>query len=126
MLKELHVENRNDSYLDINKLFVIIDLDIQKAKIDNYRFENTEEIFNDLYNELEINSNKIDSHTILTTGLIHKEAYFLLKCLEPIFDRDYHLYRNEKLDLRKFQKNNYPKRQFKPVCLISLILCGSA
>jgi len=28
--------------------------------------------------------------------------------------------------LRKFQKNNYPKRQFKPVCLISLILCGSA
>jgi hypothetical protein len=27
---------------------------------------------------------------------------------------------------RKFQKNNYPKRQFKPVCLISLILCGSA
>jgi hypothetical protein len=100
-LKELHAENRNDSYLDINKLFVIIDLDIQKAKIDNYRFENTEEIFNDLYNELEINSNKIDSHTIFTTGLIHKEAYFLLKCLEPIFDRDYHLYRNENLDLNK-------------------------
>ncbi len=101
MLKELHAKNRTDSYLDINKLFVIIDLDIQKAKIDNYRFENTEEIFNDLYNELEINSNKIDSHTIFTTGLIHKEAYFLLKCLEPIFDKDYHLYRNEKLDLNQ-------------------------
>ncbi len=100
-LKELHAENRNDSYLDIKKLFAIIDLDIQTAKIDNYRFENTEEIFNDLYNELEINSNKIDSHTIFTTGLIHKEAYFLLKCVEAIFDKDYHLYRNEKLYLNK-------------------------
>lgn len=100
-LKELHAENRNDSYLDINKLFVIIDLDIQKITIDNYKFENTEDIFNDLYNELEINSNKIDSHTIFTTGLIHKEAYFLLPYLESIFDRDYHLYRNEKLDFNK-------------------------
>jgi len=106
-LKELHAENRNDSYLDINKLFAIIDLDIQKAKIDNYRFENTEEIFNNLYNELKINVDEIDSHTIFTTGLIHKEAYFLLPCLEhisdleDIFDKNYHLYKNEKLDLNK-------------------------
>jgi len=100
-LKELHAETRNDSYLDINKLFVIIDLDIQPAKIDHYKFQNTEEIFNDLYHELEINSNQIDSHTIFTTGLIHKEAYFLLPCLEPIFDRDYHLYKNEKLDFNQ-------------------------
>ncbi|MDM8558721.1 hypothetical protein [Candidatus Parabeggiatoa sp. HSG14] len=100
-LKELHAENQNDGYLDINKLFAIIDLDIQTAKVDKYQFENTEEIFKNLYNELKINVDETDSHTIFTTGLIHKEAYFLLPHLEPIFDRDYHLYKNEKLDLHK-------------------------
>ncbi len=31
-LKELHVESRDDSFLDINKLFAIVDLDLQKSK----------------------------------------------------------------------------------------------
>ena len=44
-LKELHVESRDDSYLDIKKLFAIIDLDLKKAQIDNYKFQNIEEIF---------------------------------------------------------------------------------
>jgi len=77
-LKALHVAHPKNSYLDINKLFAIIDLDIQKANIDNYSFQDTEEIFDNLYNELEINHHNLDSHVIFTTGLIHKEAYFLL------------------------------------------------
>lgn len=85
-LKELHKTNPKNSYLDINKLFAIIDLDIQKANIDNYSFQDTDEIFSNLYHELEINHNNIDKHIIFTTGLIHKEAYFLLPALKEVFD----------------------------------------
>jgi len=105
-LKKLHEKKQDDSYLDINKLFAIIDLDLQKAQIDNYKFQDIEEIFNDLYNELKINNDKIDNHTIFTTGFIHKEAYFLLPILErisdlDIFDKNYLFYKNEKLNFNK-------------------------
>ncbi|MEN8218981.1 MAG: hypothetical protein ABFS56_21940 [Pseudomonadota bacterium] len=85
-LKKLHQTPQEDSFLDIKKLFAIRDLDIQKANIDNYSFQDTEKIFYNLYNELEINHNNIDNHIIFTTGLIHKEAYFLLPALKEFFD----------------------------------------
>jgi hypothetical protein len=102
-LKALHASNLKNSYLDIHKLFAIIDLDIQKAKIDNYSFQDTEEIFYNLYKELEINHNNIDKHIIFTTGLIHKEAYFLLPILNEIFDnyKNPLLYGNETFSLSK-------------------------
>ncbi len=102
-LKALHTKNQKNSYLDINKLFAIVDLDIQKANIDNYSFRDTEEIFYDLYNELEINLNNIDNHVIFTTGLIHKEAYFLLPVLTELFDEHKNalLYMDDELSLRK-------------------------
>ncbi|HIE00004.1 MAG TPA: hypothetical protein EYP59_06905 [Thiotrichaceae bacterium] len=85
-LKALHATDPKNSYLDINKLFAIIDLDIQKANIDHYSFQDTEKIFDNLYNELEINHHNLDNHVIFTTGLIHKEAYFLLPILTDFFD----------------------------------------
>jgi len=102
-LKTLHATNPKNSYLDINRLFAIIDLDIQKANIDNYLFQDTEEIFYDLYNELEINHNNIDSHIIFTTGLIHKEAYFLLPLLTDIFAnyKNRLSYMNDEFSLKK-------------------------
>ncbi|MCK5522755.1 MAG: hypothetical protein KAI83_06420 [Thiomargarita sp.] len=102
-LKALHTTNLKNSYLDINKLFAIIDLDIQKANIDNYSFQDTDEIFYHLYNELKINPNNIDSHLIFTTGLIHKEAYFLLPLLTDIFDNHKNplLYVNDEFSLEK-------------------------
>jgi len=84
-LKTLHATHRKNSYLDINKLFAIIDLDIQKANINNYLFQDTEEIFYNLYHALAINPHNIDRHLIFTTGLIHKEAYFLRPILTEIF-----------------------------------------
>jgi len=53
--------------------------------------------------KLEINHNNIDNHIIFTTGLIHKEAYFLLPILTDIFDnyKNQLLYGNDKLSLSK-------------------------
>jgi hypothetical protein len=91
-LKELHKTNPKNSYLDI-----------QKANIDNYSFQDTEEIFYNLYKELEINHNNIDKHIIFTTGLIHKEAYFLLPALKEVFDnyKNPLLYGNDTFTLPK-------------------------
>jgi hypothetical protein len=102
-LKALHANNPKNSYLDINKLFAIIDLDIQPANIDNYSFQDTEEIFYNLYNALEINHNDIDNHLIFITGLIHKEAYFLRPVLTELFAnyKNRLLYANEPFSLTK-------------------------
>ncbi len=100
-LRELHAGALKNTYLDINKLFAIVDLDIQKSIIENYTFSDTEEIFQDLYSRLKINHAKKDNHRIFVTGLIHKEAYFLLPELQRLFD-DYKnpvFYKNSKLDL---------------------------
>ena len=85
-IRELHKKNPNNSYLDLDKLFAIVDLDIQDKQINNYKFSCIEDIFLDLYESLQINHQKLDNHIIFTTGLIHKEAYFLLRELESVFD----------------------------------------
>ncbi|MEA5420299.1 hypothetical protein VB712_13795 [Spirulina sp. CCNP1310] len=102
------------SYVDVNKLFAIVDLDIQKQKliIENendqftdaqviYPFSDTEEIFLNLYNGLEINHVSKEQHKIFVTGLIHKEAYFLLPELKEFFNDYKHpiLYQDNALDL---------------------------
>ena len=84
-LRELDKDSTDDSYLDIQKLFVLVDLDIQPATLEYYDFPDTEAIFNDLYNGTDINISKLKHHQIFTTGLIHKEAYFLLPELEQVF-----------------------------------------
>lgn len=113
---ELHklVSSGKQSYVDVNKLFALVDLDIQKQKliIENenhqftdaeviYPFSDTEEIFLNLYNGLEINHATKEQHKIFVTGLIHKEAYFLLAELKEFFNDYKHpiLYQNNAIDL---------------------------
>jgi len=84
-LHELNQENTN-SYLETKNLFALIDLDLQIATINNYRFSNTEEIFEDLYEQLKIKHENLENHVIFTTGLIYKEAYFLLPELQELFN----------------------------------------
>lgn len=102
-IRELHQKNPNNSYLDLDKLFAIVDLDIQDKQIDNYQFASTEDIFFDLYESLQINHQKLDNHIIFTTGLIHKEAYFLLPELQSTFDnyKNFLEYRQNRLNLEK-------------------------
>jgi hypothetical protein len=102
-LHELH-QDSVESYLTLEKLFVLIDVDMQKAEITETSRNlesNTEEVFHKLYNALKINQAQLKEHVIFTTGLIHKEAYFLLPELKEFF-KDYRnqiFYKNAPLDL---------------------------
>lgn len=89
-LLDLHNADSNNSFLNPSKLFAIVDLDIQVAKIkdnyENYKFDDTEEIFYNLYEQGKINETNTALHRIWVTGLVHKEAYFLTPEIQDIFD----------------------------------------
>jgi hypothetical protein len=89
-LLEMIEEDTDNQYFHPKKIFAIVDLDIQIRPIYNYRFSNTQEIFCSLYDKIKINEANADKdqepHEILVTGLIHKEAYFLVPALQSIFD----------------------------------------
>lgn len=85
-LLELHKTDSIDSYLEPTKLFAIVDLDLQLKSISDYRFYDTESIFSHLYEKAKVNEDNASQHRIWVTGLIHKEAYFLLPKLQEIFD----------------------------------------
>lgn len=93
------------NYYHPKQIFVVIDLDNQIRKIHNYHFATTQEIFFSLYERTKINLlNTETKHSIIVTGLIHKEAYFLIPELqEEIFDK-YEIqsfYKGSKLSLEE-------------------------
>lgn len=61
-------------------------MDIQDCPIENYLFSDTEQIFHHLYDGMNVNQANASQHRIWVTGLIHKEAYFLLPELQEVFD----------------------------------------
>jgi hypothetical protein len=85
-LSILHEKDTTNSYLDPDRLFAMIDLDLQLQTIDNYIFPDTEEVFRKLYEKSQVKEENAKLHRIWITGLIHKEAYFLTPELQPIFD----------------------------------------
>ncbi|MCL1464498.1 hypothetical protein [Argonema galeatum] len=85
-LLEIHKQDSKNSYLIPEKLFAIVDLDLQLQKIDNYTFSDTEAIFCDLYGQCKVNEINANNHRIWVTGLVHKEAYFLIPDLQEVFD----------------------------------------
>ncbi|MBD1830549.1 hypothetical protein NDI47_13310 [Microcoleus vaginatus GB1-A2] len=85
-LSILHEKDTTNSYLDPDRLFAMIDLDLQLQTIDNYIFTDTEAIFRNLYEKSRVKEQNAAKHRIWITGLIHKEAYFLTPELQPIFD----------------------------------------
>ena len=73
--------------LNPEKLFGIIDLDIQSQSLSACsNFQNTEELYKELYAGGNLDLGKVPNHRIWVTGLIHKEAYFLLPSLQDVFD----------------------------------------
>jgi hypothetical protein len=85
-LLELCPESSSQYYLNPNKLFAIVDLDNQDDTIENYSFPSTDAIFFDLYQKFQVNPQNAPNHRIWTTGLIHKEAYFIIPELQDFFD----------------------------------------
>jgi hypothetical protein len=100
-LLELHEEGSRESYLNPDKLFAIVDLDLQSQNIDNYGFSNTEEIFSNLYQQGQVNEENTRNHRIWVTGLIHKEAYFIIPELQEVFDNyiNFPMYNGQKIIL---------------------------
>jgi len=85
-LLKLHAKDSANSYLSPEKLFAIVDLDLQLKTIDNYPFSDTEAIFQDLYEQAKVNPKNAINHRIWVTGFIYKESYFLFPELQPVFD----------------------------------------
>ena len=88
-LLDLHDDDHSKSHLSPDKLFAIVDLDIQLAEIkEDYKFQNTDDIFYSIYDETKINETDLNHHRIWITGLIHKEAYFLKPDIQEVFDKN--------------------------------------
>ena len=85
-LSILHQQDSTNSYLDCDRLFAMIDLDLQLQTIENYIFTDTEAIFCNLYEKSQVQEQNVAQHRIWITGLIHKEAYFLTPELQSLFD----------------------------------------
>lgn len=86
LLLRLHREDSRNSFLNPEKLFAIVDLDIQSQAIADYPFADTEAIFHDLYREGKVNETNAAHHRIWVTGLAHKEAYFISPEVKPFFE----------------------------------------
>ncbi len=82
----LHEQDTTNSYLDPDRLFAMIDLDLHLQEIDNYSFPDTEAIFCSLYEKSQVKAQNAAQHRIWITGLIHKEAYFITPELQSVFD----------------------------------------
>lgn len=88
-LLDKHHQAPQESFLAPEKLYAIVDLDIPIHYIEQeYRFRDTEEIFHHLYQRAKVNVINAEQHRIWVTGLIYKEAYFVLPELQDIFDNE--------------------------------------
>ena len=101
MLLNLHDKDESNSYLSPDKLFALIDLDLQPVIIDHEFNYSTEKLYYELYQASSINPEAIDKYRIIVTGLIHKEAYFLEPDLQALFDSSQYKisYKNKQISL---------------------------
>jgi hypothetical protein len=100
-LLEIQALEPESSYLSPNLLYALVDVDLCLAKIQDYDFLDTEDIFHDLYHELCVRFDRLPKHHIWVTGFKHKEAYFLNPDLQQFFDEYVHpiAYQDTKLRL---------------------------
>ena len=104
-LIDLHNNDPDNSYLSPDKLFILIDLDIQCQDISHIcpYYQTTEELYHGIYQNHPIDTNIIDQSKIIITGWIHKEAYFLEPDLQDYLQNELPLtqiiYKNNPLSL---------------------------
>ncbi|MDD5272415.1 MAG: hypothetical protein PHU14_06805 [Methylovulum sp.] len=83
------------SGIDKNKFFAIIDLDLQPHAFSNYVVTDTEALYSLYYQNGKFQPIGINQHSIFITGLIYKEAYFLVPDLQPLFDHHFTVFYND-------------------------------
>ncbi|GAB4516365.1 MAG: hypothetical protein Tsb0020_35060 [Haliangiales bacterium] len=88
-LIERHRADPASSYLSLEKLYALVDLDVQAQSMPaDYPFPDTELIHHDLYRAGRVTKDIDSRHRIWVTALIHKEAYFVLPpACRCVFDR---------------------------------------
>ncbi|OCQ97549.1 hypothetical protein BCR12_04730 [Limnothrix sp. P13C2] len=80
-LLEIHNLDPSNSNLSTDKLFSLVDLDLGRQPVNKYVFPDIESIYRNIYHS-DFEKLNLSGHQIYTTGLIHKEAYFILPELE--------------------------------------------
>jgi hypothetical protein len=85
-LPTIHAQNPEISRLTPDKTFALLDIDLQSEALVNYQFASIDEAFQDLFTHGRVNLDRLSTHKIWFTGLIHKEAYFLAPELQGFFD----------------------------------------
>jgi hypothetical protein len=106
----------DESCLSPHKIFAIIDIDLHSQLLSSssceYPFIDIDCAFNNLYESNRINTLNAVQHRIWFTGLIHKEAYFLIPELQDFFDEISNCkyqqgchYQNNKLKLDNIYQN---------------------
>ena len=111
-LLDLHRLSPNLSYLSPNLLFALVDLDIQPKTLqseDVYKnhsvYGSIEKIFEATYSQGKLQDNLNMNNHIFITGLVHKEAYFLLLQLQDTFKQEQAQFEGTPLNLADL----YPK-----------------
>jgi hypothetical protein len=113
VIHDLYVD---DSCLSPNKIFAIIDIDLHSQTLSHdsfeYPFIDIDCAFSSLYESNKVNILNAIQHRIWFTGLIHKEAYFLIPELQDFFDEISDCkyqpgchYQNNKLKLDRIYQN---------------------
>lgn len=87
LLEMIKEDINNNLYFHPRDIFAIVDLDLQNQTISNYHFADIHLIHGSLYEKAKINEANFNQHQIWVTGLIHKEAYFLVPELQLLFDK---------------------------------------
>jgi hypothetical protein len=86
-ISEIHSKHLSTSNLNPEKVFALLDIDLQSQPLENYAFVSIDEAFQDLFTQHQVNVDRLPQHKIWFTGFIHKEAYFLAPELQEFFDR---------------------------------------
>jgi hypothetical protein len=86
-ITEIHSQNSSISCLNPEKVFAILDIDLQSQPLENYAFASIDEAFQNLFTQHQVNVDRLPQHKIWFTGFIHKEAYFLAPELQEFFDQ---------------------------------------
>lgn len=104
-LREAHLADPAGSYLDPNRLYAIVDVDLQAEDMPvehRHLWPTTEDVHAALYQDGALKPNIDDRHRIWVTALIHKEAFFVLPEVSAALEGDSPFFRGAALDLRAF------------------------